>query len=362
MENELFAFKINKSRDYGEPDNSYALVDILKEDLEEVIVPETHNGKPVVLFDVDPSKRYPNVKSIVLPSNKFHLSHRTTPESFPSLERIEVIKEELGRGLLSEEGVLYYGRKGDLLRGLLFYPANRPGTEFEVKEKTYLRESCFAHAKNLERVILPSGAKDIPDYAFASCEKLMEMDVPGDVSNIGSHAFHGCVNLEKITFHPEDSYLPLTILGAGAFAGCAKLKQIKIPSSVKSAGRNLFRGCSSLERVDGNFSGYRSIDGVIYSVAMFGQLLHLYLYPASRKSVDDTYEVNEEVEFLHDGCFYETRFLKKVILPKGVTSIESMSFSKDASVKEIIYKGSKEDWERIEKPNFPENIKVTCIG
>nr|MCR5505671.1 leucine-rich repeat domain-containing protein [Bacilli bacterium] len=193
MENELFSFRINKNRDYGEPDNSYVLIDILKEDLEEVVVPETYNGKSVVLFDVDPSKTYPNVKSIVLPSDKFHLSYRTTPESFPNLESIEVSKEEQGRGLFTEEGVLYYGRKDGSSRGLLFYPANRPGTEFEVKKGTYLGESCFAHAKNLERVILPNRTREIPDSAFASCVKLMEIDVPGDVSRIGDCAFNGCV-------------------------------------------------------------------------------------------------------------------------------------------------------------------------
>ena len=354
-------FEINNDRDYGTPGESYYISDILDKELTELEIPETYEGKPVGSFRPPYSAVYPNVKSIISPHSKIGL--RVSSEAFPNLEKIEV-QSFIGTssGRYTVDGVLYYGNPERKMNGLILYPPYKQGKEIILPRGTYLSDGCFSGAKYLEKIILPPDLHNIPDGAFYNVENLKEIDIPCDVGDIGNDAFAHCHSLKKVTFHAEESYSGLAVIGGGVFNDCTSLEEIRLPSTIRMTNGRLFSGCTSLKKVEGRFSGYRCVDGVMYAASMFGDLLHLYYFPAAKECENDTYQVIDEAEYIHCGAFYDTRLIKKVILPKGIHSIEDGSFSTSSSIEEIIYQGTEEDWEKIEKPGFPTEINVTFMG
>lgn len=353
-----FSFQINNDRDYGTPGESYVITDIVDKKVTDLVIPEFYEGKPVVRFRIYEDNIYPHIKTITSPHSDLNLNF--SPASFPNLESIKVEKF-IGpsNGHFTEDGILYYGIPGNRMVGLIAYPAAKKDKKIVLADHTYLTEDCFRGAKFLEAIILPRCLHTIPSGAFYDVKKLKEIDVPKDVSEIGGYAFAHCHALKRVTFHAEESYMGLTVMGDGVFYDCKNLKKITIPYTVKMFGKNMFSGCSSLTRVDGKFSGYQTIGGVLHALTIFRDLLHLYYYPSARKSKNDTYQVKGSIEYIHAGAFYEVRYLKKVILPKGIREIERGAFSSSSSIKEVIYLGSEEEWNAIKKDSFPENIKVT---
>ncbi len=87
--------------------------------------------------------------------------------------------------------------------------------------------------------ILPTVTR-IGDYAFAGCP-FTSINIPASVTTIGSYAF----SESGLTSLPS---LPsVTAINEGAFSSCYKLKNISLPSSVKTIGSVAFRNCLNLE-------------------------------------------------------------------------------------------------------------------
>jgi hypothetical protein len=55
------------------------------------------------------------------------------------------------------------------------------------------------------------------------CSKLTLPHLPSGLTNVGTTAFRTCTALESITFHSTPT------VGANAFFGCSKLKNIYVP-------------------------------------------------------------------------------------------------------------------------------------
>ncbi len=84
----------------------------------------------------------------------------------------------------------------------------------------------FYGCTNLTKVSFSEGAEYIADEAFAYCDSLKEVHLPGSITNIGEGAFRWCYSLESIN-------LPYMVsIGSGAFAGCTRLSNSQIASSV----------------------------------------------------------------------------------------------------------------------------------
>jgi len=86
---------------------------------------------------------------------------------------------------------------------------------------------------NLSSVHLPSSIKEIPEYAFNETA-LKTIEIPYGVQIIKEHAFSRCL-IEKVTI-PNS----VVVIGQQAFQSNKNLKEIIIPSSVKSIGNLAF--------------------------------------------------------------------------------------------------------------------------
>lgn len=107
-----------------------------------------------------------------------------------------------------------------------------------------LPENCFD--SGIESIIIKNDAiTSIPAGAFQNCKNLKEVVLPASLKTIGKNAFMDCTNLESVTFAEGTQ---ITTLGEGCFSGSG-IKEINVPQSVKTIEREAFYGCSALKTV-----------------------------------------------------------------------------------------------------------------
>ncbi|CAJ1955651.1 unnamed protein product [Cylindrotheca closterium] len=109
---------------------------------------------------------------------------------------------------------------------------------------TKLQDSCFAWCRSLASITLNHGLLEIGNGAFEGAG-LTLMNIPNTVEIIGDRAFAGCHLMTTLCFEEEEDGR-LQEIGVRAFASCAGLAQIKIPSAVERLKSGAFAWCNSL--------------------------------------------------------------------------------------------------------------------
>ena len=141
---------------------------------------------------------------------------------------------------------------------------NTPWYEAQPEGPVYLGRMLYFYKgemRNYTNVVVKEGTLGISDYAFAEQTNLTGISLPEGLLDIGTGTFAECRNLTGIT-------LPSTLqtIQTEAFRNCA-LETIDIPASVTEIGYNAFAGCTKLKeiRVAADNPNYSSIDGVLYN-------------------------------------------------------------------------------------------------
>lgn len=97
----------------------------------------------------------------------------------------------------------------------------------------------------VEKIIVPEGAKEIKKYALQNFKYIKEVVLPSTIKSIELLAFGGCTSLEKINF--PDS---LKIVAERSFIQCTSLREITFPKKMDSIGYDAFFNCSSLSIIN----------------------------------------------------------------------------------------------------------------
>ena len=136
--------------------------------------------------------------------------------------------------------------------------------DFNVTE---MSDSTFYGASELTLARIIAPVVSLGDYAFFDCTKLESVDLPSTLKRLGTYAFAYCKSMPSVTL-PDG----LTDFGeARTFAWCSKLSEInfpegvtalpeycfygtgfpgiRLPSTLRTVGRNLFQSCPSLRKV-----------------------------------------------------------------------------------------------------------------
>ena len=187
---------------------------------------------------------------------------------------------------------------------------------------------------SLESLDLPQGMTELEEDAFWMCGRLERIGLPEGLKRIGARAFRGCVALHEITL-PEG----LEMIGDDAFCGCRNLESLLLPSTLSTLEGFPFVETTNLTELQCAplCQGYASRDGVLFSSSG----LELVLYPSGKKETE--YEVPPSVATISSNAFPTQRFLSKLVLSSGVTTIEENAI--DRQVFLVVDAGSyAEEW------------------
>lgn len=125
------------------------------------------------------------------------------------------------------DGVLY----SKDMKTLLFYPLSKGIADINTPDGSTVKGISYE---------IPEGVETIRTKAFYKCTELREITLPSTLKSIEEKAFFRC-SIGEITL-PEG----LTFIGKDAFGYCSNIKEIEIPSTIKEIGEYAFYNCISL--------------------------------------------------------------------------------------------------------------------
>ncbi len=206
----------------------------------------------------------------------------------------------------------------------------------------------FAGCTALTEIVIPEGAKTIPNDVFAgSCVE--KVTIPSTVKSISKSAFRNQTTVKSITatgltgieakaFSGNtvletidlsactslgsigeevfknctalvDLRLPegLTYIGKDAFKGCTGLKKLHIPDTVTQIYRQAFESCTALEEIN------------------YPKNLQQIMYNAKVTPYDRT-----------EPVFYKCNNIKKAVVPEGTTSIIGQYFTNLSALETVV--------------------------
>lgn len=149
-----------------------------------------------------------------------------------------------------------------------------------------------------------------------------------------------------VEISPVHNGLPVTEIGAHAFAEDHELTSVVIPDSVEKIGWAAFSGCDHLTSVTLP-EGISDVEG--------------YLFNGCKALV--TLEVPEGVLHIGDRAFNHCESLESLTLPATLEKIDGTPFGACDSLETIVYTGTVAEWDSIEKPDscIPQNVIVKCL-
>lgn len=221
---------------------------------------------------------------------------------------------------------------------------------------TELGDRVFAFREWINEIVLPSTLRRIGRRAFFN-GAFGRIVIPASVREVARRAFENCKHLEEAVFEGEKIKL-----GKLVFAGCKRLRRVRLPDEVVLYDVSAFDGCTELEcRTYGNGrylgnenNGYvvclGAAEGNVRSIRIhedtktlpFGafnacpELQELVLpryYPTLSKPTTEKMRYLRRVEFLPGtqkigkNAFVLCDALEELILPEGLRVIEKNAFS-----------------------------------
>ena len=260
---------------YEKVGETYVVADMGDFNAEDLIIPDTYNGLPVVGIEKE-AFRYGHlleqVKTIKIGNNVQFIGKN----AFSGINNCEYL--EIGTGVKEIDEYAFYGEKikqivfnaiecetvdwtafdfdGDCEKKVIFgnmvkvVPANLfsghhiTNIEIIFEENSVceiIEEFAFAGC-DIESIVLPDSLKEIGEGAFWECIELKSIKIPNNVISIGMEAFYLCSSLEEIVFSNK-----LQTIGANAFEKCSKITDIILFENLLTIGDEAFRDCSSIE-------------------------------------------------------------------------------------------------------------------
>ena len=219
-----------------------------------------------------------------------------------------------------------------------------------IHKNTKIISGAFKNCNNIRNISIPDSVTSIGDYAFYNCSGLTSITIPNSVTSIGERAFAGCSGLTSITI-PNS----VTSIGERAFSGCSGLTSIIIPDSVTSIGDGAFANCSKLTSItipDGVTSiGERAFlyCSSLTSVTIPNSVKSLGSYAFANCSKLTSITIPDGVTSIGERAFSQCDNLVTVTIPNSVTSIGYKVFYESIDFQNIIFVGTKQEWNSISK-------------
>lgn len=222
-------------------------------------------------------------------------------------------------------------------------------------------DAAFSDCISLVSIELPNSLTSIGDYAFSDCKALTGIEVPSSVKSMGDGVFCRCWSLVDVVLPPT-----LTSIGEAFFAGC-KFTSIEIPSTVTSIGFFAFDSCENLTSIKlpdalTNIGGY-----AFYSCTNLTSIE----IPSTVKDIGDglfwgcssltSMKLPPTMTSIGRSFFQSCSSLRRIEIPSTVTYIEERAFKDCSSLKDVYYRGSESDFQKISIDTDNDSLKNATI-
>ena len=117
--------------------------------------------------------------------------------------------------------------------------------EATAKKVVRIDDEAFKNVSSIKKATIPEGVTSIGRYAFAYCAHLETVVLPTSLASIEYGAFLES-GLTALTFPANGA---LTAIESATFWKCNSLKEVTIPGYIKTIGEGAFLKCESLEKV-----------------------------------------------------------------------------------------------------------------
>lgn len=267
-----------------------------------VVIPSTHNGKPVTTIAGD----------------GFWSDAMTTieiPESIIYIDPMPLnVTGTLTTIIVAENNPNYASVGGNLYNKdktqLLLYASGKTASHFTVPEGvTSIGSYAFFSATNLTSVTVSGNVTEIGSHAFRDCDNLKRVYMGDGVKSIGAFAFAMCESLESVRFG-----LGLERIQNEAFYACNTLADISLPNAVMSIGASAFAD-TAYYKTASNWE-----NGVLY----IGE----YLIASQSGAMQSAYTVKTGTVGIAAGAFLHKNYrLTSVTMPDTVKWMGNGAFS-----------------------------------
>lgn len=233
---------------------AYSVKGIGEETDTDIVIPSTHNKKPVTSIADNAFRGCDTLTSITVPNSITSIGSRAF-EDCKSLKYNEY------------DNAYYIGNKRNPYL-ILMKAKDKSIKSCTINNNTeFIYDTAFFDCIDLENITMPDGLMSIGYGAFYYCQSLKTVIIPDSVKSIGGSAFYNCntltsINIPKNVTEIKDGafqsctaltsiIIPdgVTGIGDAAFSDCRALSGVTIPNGVKSIGVEAFCGCSALTSI-----------------------------------------------------------------------------------------------------------------
>ncbi len=180
---------------------------------------------------------------------------------------------------------------------------------------------AFAGNEELESISFGKSLSSIGAYAFADNKSLTTFDTSlcGNIK-YGPYVLMGSTSIEEIAMNTS-------VIPAGAFYNCAKLKKVSIGKDVSTIGEYAFSGTAltSFDVVDGN-TAYKTLNGKGYLLNLDGDTLLMVAPGLDGIFTSEGDSALAGVTKIGYAAFSGNKGITRVVMP-AVTYVDSYAFS-----------------------------------
>ncbi len=316
-----------------------------------VIIPETHNGLPVVEIGEQAFINCENIERLSIPSSIRVIS----PSAFDGCQNLRY----------NEYDNAYYLGNDKNPYVVLMQAKDQAIDSCIIHEKTkIINHGAFVLCENLTDITIPNGVVSIGRDAFSGCNRLTNISVPDSIQLVGEMAFESAnlsYNLYNGAYYLGNNINPYVFLAQAAdevtdcvihentkvinnfaFQNCNSLKSVSIPCGIVSIGSSLFQDCINLTSVEiengikeigeSMFSGCEKLETVVIPDSVLSIGYGAFIGCSNLKSIS----IGDSVSFIGNDAFAGCRSLTEIVIPNSVTSIGWNIFAGCESLQTVV--------------------------
>ena len=330
----------SSTTDLSADDVTFHVVDV-DTSREEIIIPETLNGKPITAIEIDWNvegehandfegysiKDCGKLKKLIISKNITAIaSTNSDPECNEpvgwSLECFEVAEDN--PTYCSVDGIIYNKAKTKVVwvpKGIKG-TVTLPNTVTELTNSSRFGGTVFSGCKNLEGLIIPDSVKYIDERTMRDCPSLKTLKIPFVRSGMSLENFVSEAPLESVE------------ISSGEFGGLYGLKTVK---SLVLGDEVTFTYDCRFSYTDDNGNSVSGLE----EIRLPSNLTEIYGYMFEGCKVLKNIEIPEAVTSIGTDAFKDCESLESIDIPKGVTEIDSEAFRNCYSLKTVRFNAEK---------------------